>query len=396
MYRLRHVFTGVYCLLLVAGQNILHAQQARVNLEYNPQKNDEDLRPYGANVISPEVHDDRTVTFRLRGPEVQQVALARGPLLSALEASTPIPFEKDEDGLWTVTVGPVEPNMYVYRLLIDGVQVADPNNTFAGVADQPPYSILIVPGNEPAYYDARPVPHGTVTRHIYHSGVTNGEREMYVYTPPGYDTSRVYPVLYLVGGSGELASNWALEGSVNFIMDNLLAEGKALPMIIAMPNNQVLHRMHPEHEALTFGLFEAELRQHIIPFVEDHYSVQKDRGSRALSGLSMGGRHAQFVGFNCLDLFSSFGILSAGHVNTEQINADFLNDPDVNAKVDYLFVGQGTLEERPGNRTVALHEALQKCNVDHEYYVGGGGGHDWGTWRHLLHERFLPGLWRRR
>lgn len=391
----RKVTYILFFLFIITGMQIVRAQQARINLNYNPQKNTDNLVPYGADLISPEVHDDRTVTFRLRAPDVREVMLARGPLTSVLgTGNESIPFSMGEDSIWSVTVGPVEPNMYVYRLMIDGVRVADPNNTIAGVADQPPYSILVVPGDGPAYYDARQVPHGAVTRHIYHSDVLDGEREMYVYTPPNYDSAIEYPVLYLVGGSGELASNWALEGCANFIMDNLLAEGRAKPMVIAMPNNQVVHRSHPNHEELTFTLFEAELREHIIPFVEKHYSVRTDPGGRALSGLSMGGRHTQFVGFECLDLFSSFGVLSAGHVNTEERSAEFLNDPHINEKVDYLFVGQGTLEDRPDSRTLALHQALENHNIEHEYYVGGGGGHDWGTWRHLLYTRFLPGLWR--
>jgi enterochelin esterase-like enzyme len=383
-------------LVLVVASGNLSAQQAQVNLDHNPQKNTENLIPFGANIISPEVHDDRSVTFRVKAPNAHEIMLTGAPMLLALGKDKPVPFTKKEDGTWTLTVGPVKPNMYVYKLIIDGVTVPDPNNTYAGFADQPPYSQLIVPGDGPAYYDARNVPHGAVARHIYHSSVTNGEREIYVYTPPGYDQSRKYPVLYLLGGSGELASTWALDGRANFIMDNLLAEGKALPMVIAMPNNQMIHRSHPQHTELTFKLFEAELRQHIIPFVEKTYSVRKDRNGRAISGLSMGGRHTQFVGFKCLDLFASFGVLSAGDVNTEKSSADFLNDPDVNKKVDYLFVGQGTTEERPGTRTVVLHEALLKHNIQHEYYVGGDGGHDWGTLRHLLYARFLPGLWRKK
>ena len=380
-------------LVLLAAPCIL-AQQARVNLEHNPQKNTENLIPFGANVISPEVNDDKTVTFRVKAPEANDIRLARGPLVTVLKSSEPIPFKKDDEGLWTLTVGPVPPNMYVYRLMIDGVTVTDPNNTLAGVADQPPHSILLVPGDGPAYYDARPVPHGAVTRNIYHSDVLNGEREMFVYTPPGYNTSKKYPVLYLVGGSGELASNWALEGAANFIMDNLLAEGKVVPMVIAMPNNQVVHRRHPKHEELTFDLFEKELRGSIIPFVEKNYSVRNDPKGRAISGLSMGGRHAQIVGFRNLDLFSSFGILSAGYADTEERTPEFLNDPDVNNKIDYLFVGQGTLEEGPKSRTSIFVETLKKYNIEHEYYAGGGRAHDWGTWRHLLYEKFLPGLWR--
>jgi enterochelin esterase family protein len=374
----------------------LQAQQAQVNLDWNPQKNTQNLVPYGANVISPDVRDDRTVVFRLRAPQAQQVQLTGAPLLLALGAGNkPVPLKKGDDGVWTVTVGPLKPNMYVYKFVIDGVTVPDPNNTLAGFSDQPPYSQLVIHGDGPAYYDARNVPHGAVTRHIYHSDVTNGEREIYVYTPPGYNRSKKYPVLYLLGGSGELASTWTTDGRANFIMDNLLAEGKALPMIIAMPNNQVVHRSDPKHTELTFKIFEADLRKHIIPFVEKNYSVRADRRSRAIAGLSMGGRHTQFVGFKSLDLFSSFGVLSAGDVDTEKTSAEFLNDPNVNKKVDYLFVGQGTTEERPGTRTVVLHEALLKHNIKHEYYVGGDGGHDWGTWRHLLYAKFLPGLWRR-
>jgi len=240
------------------------------------------------------------------------------------------------------------------------------------------------------------VPHGTVTRHVYHSGVTSGERELYVYTPPGYDRAKTYPVLYLVGGSGELPHNWVYDGRVSFIMDNLLAEGKVVPMVIAIPNNQVVHRNHPRHVELTFPAFEAELRKHVIPLVESLYRVRSDARGRALSGLSMGGRHTMFVGFKSLDLFASFGVLSAGDVDSEASIAAFLNDPDVNRKVDYLFVGQGTEEAkgRMGQRCVALHEALLRHRVRHEYYVGGLAGHDWATWRHLVYSRFLPGLWR--
>ena len=387
-------FMNAKALLLFGAAMLVSAQQAHVNLDYNPQKNTDNLVPYGANVISPEVRDDRTVVFRVKAPDAHQVALTGGPMLLAIGASKPVPFTKGADGVWTLTVGPVKPNMYVYKLIIDGVTVPDPNNTLTGFADQPGYSQLVVHGDGPAYYDARNVPHGAVTRHVYHSDVLKGEREIYVYTPPGYNPAVKYPVLYLVGGSGELASNWAIDGRANFIMDNLLAERKAVPMIIAMPNNQVVHRSHPQHTELTFKLFEAELRNQIIPIVERNYSVRQDRRSRALSGLSMGGRHTQFVGFKCLDLFSSFGVLSAGDVDTEKSSAAFLNDPEVNSKIDYLLVGQGTAEERPGTRTDALKQALIRHGVKHDYYVGGDGGHDWGTWRHLLYARLLPNLWR--
>ena len=370
------------------------AQQAHVNLDWNPHKNTQNLAPFGANLISPEVKDDRTVTFRLRAPDAKAVALAGGPILLALgKGNTPLPFEKGADGVWTLTVGPVKPNMYVYRLIVDGVAVVDPNNTLTGFSDQPGYSTLVVHGDGPAYYDAKNVPHGAVTRHVYHSAVTNGPREMYVYTPPGYDRGRRYPVLYLLGGSGELASTWNIDGRAGFIADNLIAEGKALPLIIAMPNNQVVHRSDPKHTELTFPIFEKELRQQIVPFVDKNYSTLANPRGRAIAGLSMGGRHAQLVGFKALDLFASFGIMSAGDPQSEKSTPEFLTDPAINKKVDYLFVGLGTHENQPTNRSVVFHQILEKHGVAHDYYIGGDGGHDWGTWRaHLAY--MLPKLWR--
>lgn len=387
-------FNVVLAMLFIS--TFCNGQQANVNLDFDPQKDTEGLVPFSAQVNSPEVHDDQTVTFRLKAPEAQSVELNPGTIHTAMgKGKEPIPFTKGEDGLWTLTIGPLPPDMYAYHLRVDGVQMADPNNTQAAFTAMPPYSELIVHGNAPAYYDAKKVPHGNVTRHIYHSDVTQGERELYVYTPPGYDPEKKYPVLYLLGGSGELPSNWVYDGRVNFIMDNLLAENNAKPMIIAIPNNQVIHRNHPGHADLTFDIFEKELRNHVIPMVDENYSTIQEPKGRAISGLSMGGRHSMFVGFRSLDLFANFGILSAGDADAETSLEHFLNDPGVNNKVDYLFVGQGTREAQGffNQRCQALHDALTNHNIDHEYYVGGNGGHDWSTWRHLLYFRFLPNLW---
>jgi len=156
----------------------------------------------------------------------------------------------------------------------------------------------------------------------------------------------------------------------------------------------VVHRSDPRHTELTFKIFEQELRRHIVPLVDQTYSTIADPHGRAIAGLSMGGRHAQLVGFKCLDLFASFGILSAGDPESEKSVPEFLNDPAINKKVDYLFVGLGTYENQPTNRSVVFHQILEKHKITHDYYVGGNGAHDWATWRHLLYARFLPGLWR--
>ncbi|MEJ2005499.1 MAG: alpha/beta hydrolase-fold protein, partial [Cyclobacteriaceae bacterium] len=335
-------FFSLLALLIFSAA--VRGQQANVNLDYNPQKNTENLIPFSAPLNSPDVKDDHTVTFRLKAPEAKDVRLT-GAILTELDKGREgIPFTKGEDGIWSLTVGPLTPDIYMYHFNVDGMQICDPSNTYAAFTAMPPYSQVVVHSDGPAYYDARNVPHGNVTRHIYHSDVTEGEREMYVYTPPGYDPASKYPVLYLVGGSGELPSNWIYDGRANLILDNLLAEGKAKPMLIAIPNNQVLHRNHPEHVERTFDLFEAELRKHVIPLVDENYSTITDPNGRALSGLSMGGRHTMFTGLRSLDLFGSFGILSAGDVTAEETLSSFLNDPDANDKVDYLFIGQGSKE----------------------------------------------------
>ena len=323
------------------------------------------------------------------------MALTGGPILLAIgKGNTPIPFEKGADGVWTLTVGPVKPNLYIYRLLVDGVAVVDPNNTLTGFSDQPGYSTVVVHGDGPAYYDAKPVPHGSVTRHVYHSTVLNGEREMYVYTPPNYDRNRSYPVLYLLGGSGELASNWNIDGRAGFIADNLIAEGKALPMIIAMPNNQVVHRSDPE------------ARRADVPALREGAAAAHHPGGR--QGLQHAGRSARpgaspasrwaagtrsWSASSRSTCSASFGILSAGDPESEKSTPEFLNDPAINQKVDYLFVGLGTHENQPTNRSVVFHQILEKHRVAHDYYIGGDGGHDWGTWRaHLVY--MLPKLWR--
>ena len=384
-------------LLLSSSASLVRAQQAHVNLDWAPQRNTANLVPFGANVVSPEVTDGGQVTFRVKAPGAQEVLLSAPTIAAGLGVDVkPWPFTKADDGMWSLTIGPVPPNIYVYKFSIDGVSVVDPNNTLGGFGNQPGYSTLVVHGKGPAYYDAKPVPHGSLTRHVYHSEVLNGEREISVYTPPGYDRTKKYPVLYLLGGSGELAAGWWLDGRATFIADNLIAEGRTVPMIIAMPNNQVVHRSDPRHTELTFTLFDRELRRHILPLVESQYGVQADRRHRALAGLSMGGRHAQLVGFKALDLFASFGVLSAGDPASETSTPEFLKDPAINTKVDYLLVGLGTYENQPTNRSVVFHAILDKHGVKHDYVVGGHGAHDWATWRYLLHEKLLPNLFRQK
>ena len=378
-------------LLAIAGLSMvsaLHAQQAQVNLEWDPHRNAENLAlRYGTGTLTPVVHDDRTVTFKIVAPKATNVKIAGFPY----STSEPIPMAKNAEGTWEVTVGPYEPDIYYYRFDVDGAMVVDHDNSYILFGLQPAKSVLVVHGDGPMYYDAKDVPHGKVTRHVYTSDVTRGERELFVYTPPGYDPAEKYPLLILMGGSGELAAGWLLDGRANFIMDNLLAENKVKPMIIAFPNNQLLHRATPDHVRYTFDLTSKEIFGHVLPLVEAEYSTIRSPRGRALAGLSMGGRQARHIGFRNLDTFGSFGLFSAGNVESDASFEAFLRDPATNDRIDLLYTGLGPLEpvDRYGGE---LHEALEQHGIEHEYYVG-GAGHEWMTWRHQLHSRFLPQLW---
>ena len=368
----------------------LYAQQSHVNIQYDPQRNTENITPFSAQVISPEVFDDHTVTFRVKAPDAHDVRLT-GSMFVGQEARKQVPFTKGDDGIWTLTIGPLKPEIYLYYIIIDGVQNVDPNNTFTGHAAMPAFSMLFVHGDEPTWYDPKPdVPHGSITTHYYKSSVTGQLRDMMVYTPANYNPKKKYPVLYLMGGSGDLTETWVMHGRANWILDNIIAEGKAKEMIVCFPNDQMVTRNHPQHTELAFPLIEKELIQCVIPFVESHYSCIKDRHERALSGLSMGGRMSQYVGLRNLDVFGSIGLLSAAIDVSE---TPVLQEKDVNSKIDYLFVGGGTYETGFMARHERLHEELDKLGVKHEFYSGGGGAHDLVTWRHLLYFKFLPHLW---
>ena len=304
-------------LYLLAAVPVL-AQQTRVNIQYDPQRNTEGILPFSTQVLSPEVRDDHTVIFRVKAPEAKSVQLT-GSMFVGPEARKRADFTKGDDGVWTLTLGPLRPEIYLYYIIIDGVQNIDANNEFTGHAAMPSFSMLFVHDDKPAWYDPKPeVPHGSVTTHYYYSKVTNGLRDMMVYTPANYDPKKKYPVLYLMGGSGDLTETWVMHGRANFILDNIIAEGKAREMIVCFPNDQMVTRSHPKHTELAFPLVERELIECVIPYVESHYSVIKDKHARALSGLSMGGRMTQYVGLRNLDVFGSMGISSSAVVPTKR------------------------------------------------------------------------------
>ncbi|MBR2628664.1 MAG: hypothetical protein IKD24_03160 [Alistipes sp.] len=377
------------------------AQQSWVNETYNPQANTEGLAPMGARVISPEVHNNHTVTFRLFAPNAKKVVVHGTMFTGGMEAKS-AEMTKDDKGVWSVTAGPFTPDVYTYTFNVDGLGIVDPANTLHNHGTMPASSMLYVHGDGPAYYDPNPnIAHGSVTTSYYNSTVTGGLRTIVVYTPPKYDTAKKYPVLYLMGGSGEATDSWYKYGQVNWIMDNLIAEGKIEPTIVVMVNNQIVHRSTPNHSEFSFKMMEREYKECVIPWVDANYSTIASREGRALAGLSMGGRHTQYIGFRNPQLFGSLGILSAALTaadekafGTDDIamgrNAKALND----AKYDYIFIGAGVYETNDNARHALLHKQLKELGVKHDYYIGGFSAHDFMTWRHLLYFQFLPNLWK--
>lgn len=381
--------------------SVASAQQSWVNETHNPQANTEGLAPMGARVISPEVHDDHTVTFRLYAPNAQKVVVRGSMFTGGMEARS-AEMTKDDKGVWSVTAGPFTPDVYTYTFSVDGVGFVDPANTLHNHGTMPASSMLYVHGDGPAYYDPNPaVEHGSVTTSYYNSTVTRGLRTIVVYTPPKYDPAKRYPVLYLMGGSGEATDSWYKYGQVNWIMDNMIAEGKIEPTIVVMVNNQVVHRSTPNHSELSFKMVEREYKECIIPWVDSHYSTIRDREGRALAGLSMGGRHTQYVGFRNPELFSRLGILSAALTAADEkafgqddVAMGRSKEAFAKANFDYIFIGAGKYETNDESRHTLLHKQLEGMGIEHEYYIGGFSAHDFMTWRHLLYYRFLPNLWK--
>ncbi len=346
-------------------------------------------------LISPEVNVDRSVTFRFRGPNDKEVAVyIEG-------AAKPLPMQKDDQGVWSVTTAPLAPDYYWYMISADSVWMADPSNP-----DVAPIraSILHVPGPASLSWETGSVPHGEIHRHFYKSGVVGDDRDFFVYTPPSYDPrgKQTYPVLYLLHGFGQDTWSWTAIGRANVILDNLIAEGKVKPMIVVMP----LGYGAPEILAYdpgkrpkglqdrNFDKFRETLLTEVIPRVEVEYPVIKDRNSRAIAGLSMGGSESLFMGLNTLDKFGWIGAFSApvipgsrerGEPLTEDFEKEF---PGLNAKateqLHLLWIACGTDDSLIDNNR-KFRAWLATKNIKHAD-IETPGRHTWLVWRRNLIE----------
>ena len=339
-----------------------------------------------APLISPEVHSDNRVTFRFRAPNAKVVLLA-------CEGTEPVPMQKDEQGVWSVTTDPLEPDFYGYSFEADGVRLIDPSNHLMKPNLLNTQSVVHVPGPASLPWEINDVPHGAIHHHFYRSRIVGDDRDFYVYTPPAYSpkANELYPTLYLLHGFSDDASAWTAVGRAHVILDNLIAQGKAKPMIVVMP----LGYGAPEIVSQGFAAFhDASLRQRnfqkfrdalmneVIPQVEGAYRVSKDRKSRAVAGLSMGGAESLLTGLNTLDHFAWIGAFSSGGL-TEDFKADFpALDSKANTQLRLLWIACGTddhlIDINRKFRDWLKSKAIQHTDIETP------GAHTWMVWRRNL------------
>jgi enterochelin esterase-like enzyme len=356
-------------------------------------------RPTAAAVTSPEVTADRRVTFRLRAPAATSVAVSGdfGPDTG---------MRKGDDGVWSVTVGPLVPEMYVYFFIVDGVRLTDPGNPQVkiGYVTTTTTSLVTVPGDGPAFYDVQDVPHGELRTLLYKSRSNATARELTVYVPPGYDEApdRRYPVLYLLHGFANDHHSWHRYGRANDILDNLLATKALAPFLVVMPLGYGGAHVNGDGTGVapagsgTFrgdpALYERDLLEDVIPMIDRKYRTIADRKHRAIVGFSMGGGQAGRYGLRHLDTFSTVGIMSAGlggggsaaAPGSDPVAALAADPAKANAQIDLLWIACGK-DDAAMKGAAALHDALGKAGIEHTF-LETEGAHHWRVWRRYLRD----------
>ncbi len=370
----------------------------------------------------PKIDSERHAEFHLRAPDADRVQVDIG--------GHQYDMTKNDQGIWSVVTPPLVVGFHYYAFIVDGVSVADPaSETFFGASKK--MSGIEVPSPGEDFYDAKDVPHGEVREHWYYSQTNSAWRRCFVYTPPDYasDPSKRYPVVYLLHGAGEDERGWSIQGHVNFILDNLIAEGKAKPMIVVMDNGggSALFagggfgggrgpaglmggtNMSPRPNGGTnqfgrggfgrggfpgfggpAGLFPDTLLHEIIPMIDSTYRTIPDREHRALAGLSMGGMQTRSIGLAHLDTFSSIGVFSGGDLGSlTATNSPLANPAEFNRLVKVAFVSFGSVEG--GAATLpAYHDSLVAAGITNmSYYISPGTAHEWQTWRRSFYQ-FAP------
>jgi enterochelin esterase-like enzyme len=336
---------------------------------------------------SPQVLEDRRVIFRLLAPEAETVKL-KGI------RRTMVDMTRGRDGIWSVTIGHMDPGLYEYSFLVDGEQMIDPSNPEVKPKTNPDRSLLEISTNTPLFYQWRDVPHGTVHLHSYYSQSLKRLRRLRVYTPPGYEREegRRYPALYLFHGTGDTEATWTEFGRAHLILDNLIAEGKAVPMILVMPDGHAdLQEEEGDHKA-NFLKFEADMLGSVLPLVDGTYRTIATAGGRAINGLSMGGMQSLEIGINHPDLFAYIGGMSAYVPTAEDLLAKGFANKRFNDEIKLLWVSIGK-DDFLLKDAEKFHSLLQKHGMNPQWNVT-QGSHEWTVWRGYLRD-FAPLVFRK-
>jgi enterochelin esterase family protein len=347
-------------------------------------------RGFAPPIVSPEVHPDRTVTFRVRASNATNVTVS-GEWPGGAKAMT-----NDGRGNWSATIGPLEPDLYGYSFSINGFQTLDPANSAVKPMRSPRTSILEVPGTPPRIHEFNPdVPHGTVREHWYQSKSLNTRRSLHVYTPPGYDKSRKdYPVLYLFHGAGDNDATWTALGRAQVILDNLLAQKKVVPMIVVMTDGHASvwpPSTNAADRARGNKAFENDLIGDVMPFVESNYRTINKRESRAIIGLSMGGGQSLTVGLNHLDRFAWLGAMSAAVPDERAVSTALGNANDTNKKLKLFWIAIGK-DDFLLKRNQDFDQLLASKGIKHTFKIT-EGNHSWPVWRRYLAD-FAPQIFK--
>ena len=348
--------------------------------------------PKGPVVVSPQVGADRKVTFRLLAPKAESVGVFTTDLPGGFE---PRPMKKGAEGVWEVTLGPADPGTYRYLFNVDGVLTADPRNQAVSESNGNAWSLLHVPGS--AFMDTKDVPHGAVARITYKSSALGTNRRAHVYTPPGYEKGTdSYPVLYLLHGAGDSDDSWTSVGRANVILDNLIAAGKAKPMIVVMPHGHTgpfsfIMPTRPAKGGIFSGEFEQDFTKDLRPYVEKHYRVKTGRADRAVAGLSMCGAQTLNLFGAKPEEYGAVGVFSSGlfgkddsweKQHKEGLSAAAAKD---GLKVLWFATGKDDFLIDRSKETVELFKTFGHKPVFKET----AGGHTWINWQEYLNE-FAP------
>ena len=351
----------------------------------------EDSKPAPTNINQnsyPYILSDLRVVFSVKAPDAQKVQIDLGKIYD---------MQKDDKGTWTVTSDPQVPGFHYYSLVIDGVKVADPaSESFYGTGRMS--SAIDIPEEGVDFYTIKDVPHGSIRSENYFSKTTGSWRHINIYTPPGYDRDlqKSYPVVYIQHGGGEDERGWAEQGKTNIILDNLIAEGKAVPMLVVIPNGNV---RKPGQNAFGYNdeameVFKEEIFKNVIPFIEQQFRVKPGAANRAICGLSMGGGQAFYTGLRNTDMFANVGIFSSGlfggireqqSFDPESVVPGILTTPEkFNKKLDVFYISVGEQDPRI-EPTKKLIENFRSNGLKVEF-ASFPGSHEWQVWRKSLYD----------